>query len=42
MVALQEGQRPLLPADTADLPGQLGAPSEVAEYIKLTTECWDR
>jgi hypothetical protein len=41
MIALQEGQRPLVPPD-AELPGQLGAAGEVAEYVRLVEECWDR
>jgi len=41
MIAIQDGQRPLIPED-CELPGQLGGHAELAEYTKLLEECWDR
>ena len=40
MMAVQQGQRPELPA-ACELPGQLGAAGEVAEYTRLMEDCWD-
>ncbi|GBF95597.1 hypothetical protein Rsub_08578 [Raphidocelis subcapitata] len=39
MSALREGQRPLVPPNE-ELPGALGAPAEVAEYVAVMEACW--
>jgi serine/threonine protein kinase len=40
LISLGDGSRPQIPA-AEELPGQLGAPAAVADYIRLLQECWD-